>query len=153
MALSVSSPALKDGGRIPARYTCQGQDISPPLSWSDPPAGTQSFAIIVDDPDAPAGTFTHWVIYNIPAGSRSMPEAVPTQPQLADGTRHGRNDSGDTGYYGPCPPPGKPHRYQFTVYALGRMLNLAPGASKKHLLSTMQGHILTQGRLTGIYQR
>ena len=153
MALTVSSLAFSNGDRIPAKFTCQGQDVSPPLAWGNPPAGTRSFALIVDDPDAPAGIFTHWVLFNIPADSRTLPEAVPAQAELSGGARQGKNDSGRTGYYGPCPPPGGQHRYQFTLYALDKMLDLAAGASKKQLLSAMQGHILAQGRLTGTYQR
>lgn len=153
MALTVSSSAFKEGDRIPAKYTCQGQDVSPPLAWGEPPAGTQSFALIVDDPDAPGGVFTHWVLFNIPPDSRNLPEAVPTQAELASGALQGKTDFGRTGYGGPCPPPGRPHRYQFTLYALDQPLGLEGGASKKQLLSAMEGHILAQGQLTGTYQR
>lgn len=153
MALTVSSSAFKEGDRIPAKYTCQGQDVSPPLAWGEPPAGTQSFALIVDDPDAPGGVFTHWVLFNIPPDSRNLPEAVPTQAELASGAKQGKNDFGRTGYGGPCPPPGRPHRYQFTLYALDQPLGLEGGTSKKQLLSAMEGHILAQGQLTGTYQR
>ena len=153
MALTVSSSAFKEGDRIPAKYTCQGQDVSPPLAWGEPPAGTQSFALIVDDPDAPGGVFTHWVLFNIPPDSRNLPEAVPTQAELASGALQGKTDFGRTGYSGPCPPPGRPHRYQFTLYALDQPLGLEGGASKKQLLSAMEGHILAQGQLTGTYQR
>lgn len=153
MALTVSSSAFKEGDRIPAKYTCQGQDVSPPLAWSEPPAGTQSVALIVDDPDAPGGVFTHWVLFNIPPDSRELPEAVPTQAELASGAKQGKNDFGRTSYGGPCPPPGRPHRYQFTLYALDQPLGLEGGASKKQLLSAMEGHILAQGQLTGTYQR
>jgi len=153
MALTVSSSAFKEGDRIPAKYTCQGQDVSPPLAWSEPPAGTQSVALIVDDPDAPGGVFTHWVLFNIPPDSRELPEAVPTQAELASGALQGKTDFGRTGYGGPCPPPGRPHRYQFTLYALDQTLDLKGGASKKQLLSAMEGHILAQGQFTGTYQR
>lgn len=153
MALTISSPAFKEGDRIPTKYTCEGQDVSPPLAWSEPPAGTRSLALIVDDPDAPGGVFTHWVLFNIPAESRELPPAVPTQAELATGARQGTNDFGKIGYGGPCPPPGRPHRYQFTLYALDQSLDLKGGVSKKQLLSAMQGHILAQGRLTGTYQR
>ncbi len=153
MALTVSSSAFKEGDRIPAKYTCQGQDVSPPLAWGEPPAGTQSFALIVDDPDAPGGVFTHWVLFNIPPDSRNLPEAVPTQAELASGALQGKTDFGRTGYGGPCPPPGHPHRYQFTLYALDQPLGLEGGTSKKQLLSAMEGHILAQGQLTGTYQR
>ena len=153
MALTVSSSAFKEGDRIPAKYTCQGQDVSPPLAWGEPPAGTQSVALIVDDPDAPGGVFTHWVLFNIPPDSRELPEAVPTQAELASGALQGKTDFGRIGYGGPCPPPGRPHRYQFTLYALDQPLGLEGGASKKQLLSAMEGHILAQGQLTGTYQR
>ena len=153
MALPVSSAAFQEGGTIPTKYTCVGQDISPQLAWSESPAGTQSFALIVDDPDAPGGVFTHWVLFNIPSDSRELPEAVPAQPQLTGGALQGRNDFGRVGYGGPCPPPGRPHRYQFTLYALDRLLDLKAGASKKQVLEAMQGHILAQGQLTGTFQR
>lgn len=153
MALTVSSSAFQEGDKIPAKYTCEGQDVSPPLAWSEPPAGTRSLALIVDDPDAPGGVFTHWLLFNIPPDSRELPEAVPTQAELASGALQGKTDFGRTGYGGPCPPPGRPHRYQFTLYALDQPLDLEGGASKKQLLSAMEGHILTQGQLTGTYQR
>ena len=153
MTLAVSSSAFQEGGEIPTKYTCEGQDVSPVLTWSEPPAGTQSFVLIVDDPDAPVGVFTHWVLFNLPADSRGLPEAVPTQNQLPDGSLQGKNDFGKIGYGGPCPPPGRPHRYQFTLYALDQTLDLKAGASKKQVLDAMQGHILAQGRLTGTYQR
>lgn len=153
MALTVSSSAFQEGDKIPAKYTCEGQDVSPPLAWSEPPAGTRSLALIVDDPDAPGGVFTHWLLFNIPPDSRELPEAVPTQAELASGALQGKTDFGRTGYGGPCPPPGRPHRYQFTLYALDQPLDLEGGASKKQLLSAMEGHILAQGQLTGTYQR
>lgn len=151
--LSVSSQAFHEGEKIPARYTCNGQNISPPLVWGEPPAGTGSFVLIVNDPDAPGGTFTYWVLFNLPANNRELSEAIPTQEQLPDGALQGKNDFGKVGYGGPCPPPGHPHRYQFTLYALDRALDLKADASKKQLKNAMQGHILGQGQLTGIYQR
>lgn len=153
MALSISSPVFQEGEGIPAKYSCEGQDISPPLVWGEPPAGTNSFALIVDDPDAPGRVFTHWVLFNLPADSRELPEAVPTQPQFSSGALQGKNDFGKTGYGGPCPPPGRPHRYQFTLYALDQLLDLKSGASKQQVLEAMQGHIFGQGQLTGTYQR
>ncbi len=153
MALTVSSSAFQEGGEIPTKYTCEGQDVSPALIWGEPPAGTKSFALIVDDPDAPVGVFTHWVLFNLPADSSSLPEAVPAQNQLPDGSLQGKSDFGKIGYGGPCPPPGNPHRYQFTLYALDQILNLEAGASKKQVLEAMQGHVLAQGRLIGTYQR
>ncbi|MFC1932004.1 YbhB/YbcL family Raf kinase inhibitor-like protein, partial [Chloroflexota bacterium] len=153
MALSVSSPVFKGGESIPTRYTCEGQDISPPVEWNEPPVGTNSLALICDDPDAPVGVFTHWVIFNLPADSRGLPEALPAQPQLAAGALQGKSDFGRVGYGGPCPPPGRPHRYQFTLYALDQPLSLKSGASKQQVLEAMEGHILAQGQLTGTYQR
>ena len=153
MALTVLSSAFQEGDKIPAKYTCEGQDVSPPLAWSEPPAGTRSLALIVDDPDAPGGVFTHWLLFNIPPDSRELPEAVPAQAELDSGALQGKTDFGRTGYGGPCPPPGRPHRYQFTLYALDQPLDLEGGASKKQLLSAMEGHILAQGQLTGTYQR
>ena len=153
MALTVSSTVFREGETIPAKYTCQGEDISPSITWGEPPDGTRSLAIIVDDPDAPGGVFTHWIIFNLPADTRQLPAAVPTQPQLDSGARQGKTDFGRVGYGGPCPPPGKPHRYQFTVYALDRTLDLAAGASRSQVLEAMQGNILSRGRLTGIYER
>jgi len=153
MELSVSSSVFAEGEVIPDSYTCQGRDISPPLAWSQPPAGTQSLALIVDDPDAPVGVFTHWVIFNVPADSGGLPEAVLTKAELPSGALQGKNDFGRTGYAGPCPPPGRPHWYQFTVYALDSRLDLRAGASKEQLLAAMQGHVLAQGKLSGSYQR
>jgi len=151
--MELKSTAFQEGNRIPAKYTCQGQDISPELTWSGVPEETQSLALIVDDPDAPGGVFTHWVLFNIPPGSRELSEAVPSQAQLPNRALQGRNDFGTIGYGGPCPPPGRPHRYQFTLYALDQALDLKVGASKKQVLNAMQGHVLAQGQLTGTYQR
>jgi len=153
MTLSISSPGFQEGERIPAKYTCQGQDISPQLDWSGVPKEAKSLALIMDDPDAPGGIFTHWVIFNIPPDSLKLPEAVPTEPQLPGSARQGSNDGGGIGYSGPCPPPGRPHRYRFTLYALDKQLDLKAGASKKQLIKAMEGHILNQARLTGTYQR
>ena len=153
MVIPVSSPAFQEGDKVPTKYSCQGQDVSPPLAWGQPPEGTQSLALIMDDPDAPSGVFTHWVIFNIPSDSCEVPEAVPTQAQLPSGALQGKNDFGRIGYGGPCPPPGRPHRYRFTLYTLDCSLDLKAGASKKQVLDAMQGHILGQGQLTGTYQR
>lgn len=153
MELTVSSSAFREGDVIPTEYTCEGQDVSPPLAWDEPPAGTQSLVLIVDDPDAPVGVFTHWVLFNIPSNSRDLPEALPTQAQLPSGAQQGKNEFGRLGYGGPCPPPGRLHRYRFTVYALDQPLELTAGASKKQVLDAIQGHILAQGQLTGTYQR
>lgn len=153
MTLSISSPAFQDGEKIPAKYTCQGQDISPPLKWNRVPDETQSLALILDDPDAPSGVFTHWVIFNLLPDRRELPEAVPAASQLPSGALQGKNDFGKIGYGGPCPPPGYPHRYRFTLYALDRQLDLKAGSSKQQVLNAIEGHILAQGQLTGTYQR
>lgn len=151
--MELKSSAFKDGEAIPARYTCEGENISPELTWSGVPGGTQSFALIMDDPDAPSGVFTHWVIFNIPADSRELSEAVPTQSQLPSGALQGRTDFGRIGYGGPCPPPGSPHHYRFTLYALEKQLELAAGTSKRPVLNAAAGHILAQAKIVGIYQR
>jgi len=153
MTLSLSSPAFKEGEIIPAKYTCEGQDISPQLEWNRVPEESKSLALIMDDPDAPSGIFTHWVIFNLPSDSQGLPEAVPSVSQLPSGALHGRNDFSKTGYSGPCPPPGKPHHYRFTLYTLDMPLDLGAGSSKNQVLSAATGHILAQGRLIGIYQR
>ena len=153
MTLSLSSPAFEEGDRIPTKYTCEGQDVSPPLAWIEPPAESQSFVLIVDDPDAPVGVFTHWVLFNLPPDTRELSEAIPAQDQLTSGALQGKNDFGRIGYGGPCSPPGRAHRYRFTLYVLDQPLDLKAGASKKQVLDAMEGHILAQGQLTGTYQR
>jgi len=152
MALTLSSPAFKEGESIPPKYTCQGEDISPPLVWGESPEGTQSYALVMDDPDAPGGVFTHWLIYDIPADVNELPEGVPAEPRLFNGAQ-GQNDFGRTGYGGPCPPPGKPHRYRFNLYALDQKVDLEPGASKAQLLSGIEDHILDRYELTGLFER
>ena len=152
MAFELTSTAFAPGEPIPQEYTCDGEDISPPLQWSDPPQGTQSLALICDDPDAPVGTWVHWVLFNLPAQARSLPEAVPPDAELPDGSRHGQNGWRKLGYGGPCPPSGT-HRYFFKLYALDTMLDLASGASKKQVLKAMEGHILAQAELMGVYSR
>jgi len=139
--------------KIPAKFTCSGAGISPQLAWSAPPAGTASFALIVTDPDAPGRTFVHWVLYGLPAAAQALPEGLPAQGQLADGSRQGRNDFGDLGYGGPCPPRGAPHHYIFTLYALDAKLNLPVGATRAQVEADIQGHILAKGELVGLFQR
>jgi hypothetical protein len=151
--IELKTTSFTPGGFIPKRYTCQAADVSPALTWTDPPPGTQSFALIEDDPDAPAGTFVHWIAYNLPAAYRKLPEAVSGNEQMPDGVRQGTNDFSRTGYSGPCPPPGKAHRYFIRLYALDTILNLRPGARRKELDAAMQGHILAQGELMGRFQR
>jgi Raf kinase inhibitor-like YbhB/YbcL family protein len=153
MALDISSRSFPSGGNIPQKFTCDGEDISPELQWSEPPAGTKSFALIADDPDAPMGTWVHWVLFNLPAGTRSLPEGVPKQDSLQNGGVHGRNDFRKIGYGGPCPPPGKPHRYFFKLYSLDTTLNLKAGATKADVERAMKGHILAQGEWMGRYGR
>lgn len=151
MAFELTSTAFVHGDPIPMKYTCDGDDISPPLQWSEPPPGTQSFALIVDDPDA-RGTWDHWLIFNLPAGTLTLLEAVPTEGDLPDGSKQGRNSWQKLGYGGPCPPRG-PHRYYFKLYALDAMLDLVAGAIKEQLLQGMEGHILAQTDLMGKYTR
>jgi len=152
MSINPSSTAFTGGQAIPSAYTCKGQDVSPPLAWGDPPGGTQSFALIMDDPDAPAGTWVHWVIFNIPASTRGLGEAVRADPQLFDGSLQGNNSSRSLGYHGPCPPSGT-HRYFFKLYALDTMLSLTSSVTKDQLLKAMQGHILAQGELMGTFSK
>lgn len=152
MPFQLASPAFPAGSAIPARFSCDGEDISPELQWSDPPAGTQSFALIMDDPDAPGGVWVHWVLFRIPAAARGLPEALPGDEQLPDGARHGLNDFGGPGYGGPCPPSGT-HHYYFKLYALDQSLDLAPQATAADLASAMEGHILAQVELMGTYGR
>ena len=152
MAIQLTSTAFSDGAMIPKRFTCDGEDVSPPLSWSGLPAGTGSLALICDDPDAPVGTWDHWVLFNIPAPATGLPEDVPAKASLDDGSVHGNNSWGRPGYGGPCPPGGT-HRYFFKLYALDIELNLKPGATKSQLVKAMEGHILDQGQLMGKYRR
>lgn len=144
--------AFAAGELIPRKYTCDGEDISPPLQWSDPPQDAQTFALIADDPDAPIGTWVHWVLYNLPTETRALPEAVPPDADLPNGSRHGKNSWGQLGYGGPCPPSGT-HRYFFRLYALDAVLELPAAASKEQLLQAMEGHILAQTELMGLYSR
>lgn len=148
MTFELTSSAFAGGQPIPSRYSCDGEDISPPLEWSEPPAGTQSLALIMDDPDAPAGTWDHWLLFNLPGGSRSLPEQAGTP----DGSVAGQNSWGRTGYGGPCPPRGT-HRYFFKLFALDTTLTLPAGTNKAQLLRTMEGRILAQAELMGTYAR
>jgi len=153
MAFTVSSPAFQSGNAIPKQYTCDGGDRSPPLTWSDAPAGTKYFALIVDDPDAPAGTWVHWVLYDLPASRTGLPEGVRADDAPAEGGAHGVNDFRAAGYGGPCPPPGKPHRYFFRLYALDAPTGLKSHASKAEVQRAIQGHVLAQAELMGTYKR
>ena len=143
MAFTLTSTAFSDGAAIPAQYTCDGVDVSPPLAWSGPPPGSGSLALIADDPDAPAGTWVHWVLYNLPADVSELPENIAKVESLdLGGARQGRNDFRHPGYGGPCPPPGPAHRYFFKLYALDTRLELKAGAQKKDVEAAMEGHVL-----------
>lgn len=152
MNLKVTSNAFKDGDMIPSLYTCDGKDISPAITFSGAPKETVSFALVADDPDAPMGTWVHWVVYNIPSDVNSLPENYPPDETMPDGTRQGITDFGGTGYGGPCPPSGT-HRYFFKVYALDKKINLVAIADKAALEQAMEGHILAKGQLMGKYKR
>ena len=151
--ITISSDAFEYGGNIPSRFTCDGENISPKLEWSQPPTGTESLALISDDPDAPGGMWVHWVIFNIPPDKTGLVEGVPKSEVLSDGSVQGMTDFGRVGYGGPCPPPGRPHRYFFKIYALYSTLDLSAGATKEDVESAMQGHILAKGELMGLYGR
>jgi hypothetical protein len=152
MAIQVTSTAFKEGEMIPRQYTCDGKDVSPPLAWSGVPQETKSIALICDDPDAPMGTWVHWVLFNLPPTSSSLSEGVSSSRSLDNGGKHGKNDFRKLGYGGPCPPGGT-HRYYFKLYALDSMLTLDSGISKADLVKAMQGHILAEGQLRGKYKR
>jgi Raf kinase inhibitor-like YbhB/YbcL family protein len=151
-ALTLSSTGIISGA-IGKRFTCDDADVSPELAWSAPPAGTQSFAVIVSDRDALLGSFVHWVLYNVPADRRELPEGLPRQTQLSDGSVQVLNDFDKAGYGGPCPPGGSPHHYVFKVYAVDSKLNLPEGATRKQVEAALQGHVLAGGELTGQYAR
>ena len=153
MSFEITSTAFPDGEVIPKKFTCDGADVSPPLSWTQAPIGAQSFALIMDDPDAPVGTWVHWVIYNLPADTRELPEGVEKQEQLASGAIQGRNDFRRIGYGGPCPPAGKPHRYYFKLYALDTKITLKSGATKPEVERAINLHILGKTELMGRYGR
>ncbi len=153
MPFTLHSTPFAAGAEIPKRFTCEGSDLSPALEWGAAPQGVQSFALVADDPDAPVGTFTHWIIYDIPAQFHGLPEGVPKSEQLPDGTRQGQNDFRRIGYNGPCPPPGKTHRYLFKLYALDTKLSLEPEASRQQLESAMKGHVLAQAEVMGTFRR
>jgi Raf kinase inhibitor-like YbhB/YbcL family protein len=152
MTITITSSAFKEGGLIPAKYTCDGKNISPPLNWQQIPDGTKSFALICDDPDAPVGDWVHWVMWNIPAEANQLPENIPPVKELPDGTKQGTNDFRRSGYGGPCPPSGV-HRYYFKIYALDVMLDLPASTTKRDLLTAMKDHILAEGKLMGKYGR
>ena len=150
--MQLKSPAFEAGGMIPAKYTCDGLDVSPPLRWADPPAGTKTFALIADDPDAPVGTWVHWVLWNIPTDASGLDENLPKTASLPSGAQQGTTDFRRIGYGGPCPPSGT-HRYFFKLYALDTILELPSSTTKRDLEGAMQGHILGQAELMGQYRR
>jgi len=151
--LVMRSPAFAAGANIPEPFTCDGIDVSPALDWSDPPDGTETFALVMDDPDAPGRTWVHWVLYDLPAAVHGLPEGVPADGELSSGARQGRNDFGKIGYGGPCPPPGPAHRYHLKLYALDRTLGLPPGATKASVERAMRGHVIARADVTGSYRR
>lgn len=151
--ISIFSDAFEDGGSMPVDYTCEGDNRSPALSWKGLPEGTESITLIADDPDAPSRTFVHWVIYNIPANSKGLAGSVPRNSVLDDGSLQGKNDFGKTGYNGPCPPPGKPHRFFFRIFALDTRLNLKSGVTGSQVEAAMSGHILARGEMIGKFGR
>jgi Raf kinase inhibitor-like YbhB/YbcL family protein len=153
MAFTITSPSFSNGADIPKKFTCAGPDVSPQLSWTEPPPATKSFALLVDDPDAPAGNWNHWTLWNLPPTSRGLEENVSKEARLPDGTQQGVNDFHKTGYNGPCPPAGKPHRYYFKLFALDTKLELKPGSGKPEVESAMKGHITAQAEWMGTYKR
>ena len=152
MTIHLTSSAFNQKGDIPVKYTCDGVNISPPLSWSGAPSGTKSYALLVEDPDAPSKTWIHWVVFNIPASQTSLNEHFPAIKEMSDGIRQGTNDFRNIGYGGPCPPNGT-HHYYFKIYALDNLLKLPAGSTKKELEQAMKNHILAEGELMGTYSR
>jgi Raf kinase inhibitor-like YbhB/YbcL family protein len=153
MALELTSSAFKPNNAIPKEYTCDGSDVSVPLRWKNAPAGTTNFALIVDDPDAPRGTWVHWVLYDLPASVSELPAGVGHEDSLPNAAKQGTNDFGKIGYGGPCPPSGAAHHYHFKLYALDRMTGLKPKGTKQQLLDAMKGHVLAEAQLIGTYKR
>ena len=153
MTIKLTSSAFAEGELIPAKFTCSGENVSPPLAWTNVPPEAKSLALVVDDPDAPRGTWVHWVAYNLPPTTKELTEGIPAQESIASGGQQGKNDFGKLGYGGPCPPPGATHRYYFKLYALNTELTLPAGATKQDLLKAMYGHIIDQGQLLGRFKR
>ena len=152
MKLQLTTTAFSPGQPIPSRHAYDHDDLSPALQWSGIPAAAKSLALICDDPDAPRGTWVHWVLYDLPATTAGLSEGVPKSSELANGAKQGINDYKKIGYGGPCPPPGKPHRYFFKLYALDTKLDLKPGLAKKEVLQAMKAHIIAEGELMGTYK-
>ena len=153
MPFELKSASFRENGAIAMKYTCDGANVSVPLKWTDPPEHVKSFAVIVDDPDAPSGTFVHWVLYDLPGDARQLTEGVPPKRVLDNGAKQGMNDFHKIGYGGPCPPPGPAHRYVFKLYALNDVTGLHPGATKEQLLRAIKGRISAEAQLTGAYGR
>ena len=153
MAFQLRSSAFRENELIPKKYTCDGSDVSVPLTWGDPPQGTKSFALIADDPDAPAGTWVHWVLYDLPPDTRELPESSSRQEHLENGAKQGKNDFGNIGYGGPCPPAGPSHRYFFKLYALDQTTGLQAKAANQQVLDAIKGHTLGEAQLIGTYKR
>jgi Raf kinase inhibitor-like YbhB/YbcL family protein len=151
--MQITSTAFREGTSIPVKHTCDGADVSPPLKWSGAPVGTKSLVLISDDPDAPVGTWVHWVLYDMPPTVTELQENLPKTATVPGVGTQGTNDFRRLGYGGPCPPPGKAHRYFFKLYALDKTLDLKPGATKKEVEQAMAQHILAQGQLMGTYKR
>jgi Raf kinase inhibitor-like YbhB/YbcL family protein len=152
-ALLIHSEDFTGNEPIPVAYTCSGENRSPQLSWSGMPAATKTLALIVRDPDAPIGSYVHWVLFDLPANVSGLPEAVPALPSIAQGGMQGRNGSGKIGYQGPCPPPGPTHHYHFRLYALDRSLNLTPDATAAEVEAALAGHVVAAGELVGTFAR
>lgn len=153
MAFALTSPAFVHEQPIPRAYTCDGGDVSIPLKWTEPPEGTRAFALVMEDPDAPRGTFTHWVLYDLPVSARALEERIRKERDLPTDAKQGTNDFGRVGYGGPCPPPGPPHRYYLTLYALDRETGLPPRATRAQVLGAIRNHILAEAQVMGRYQR
>lgn len=153
MEFRIKSKAFEHKAPIPSKYTGDGPDVSPPLEWENAPDGTKAFVLICDDPDAPVGTWVHWVLYDIPTDTRALAEAMPKDKNVLGSAKQGRNDFRRIGYGGPAPPPGKPHRYFFRLYATDKETGLEPGATKDQVLKAIEGHVLAKTELMGTYQR
>jgi Raf kinase inhibitor-like YbhB/YbcL family protein len=153
VSMELKSSAFTEGANIPRKHTCDAEDVSPLLRWEDVPAGTKAFVLIADDPDAPVGTWVHWVIYDLPPETKELAEGTAKTETLEHGAKQGMNDFRRVGYGGPCPPPGRPHRYFFKLYALDAPTNLKPRATKQQLLDAIKGHILCEAQLVGRYGR
>jgi Raf kinase inhibitor-like YbhB/YbcL family protein len=153
MAIALISSAFSEGTAIPSRHACNGENLSPTLSWPKSVMAVKSYALIVEDPDAPSGTFVHWILFNIPADRNQLPEGIAVKPEIPGIGRQGINDAQTHGYYGPCPPPGKPHRYFYKIFALDRILDLPADSTATQLRAAMQSHLLDSGSLMGTYHR